>query len=68
MEAVNGVVVGVAKRGVGPPRHGAHVLSYFVVAISAHPDSGAAPLERALRTLGGLPHVQDVQPYFSEKN
>ncbi len=35
---------------------------YYYLRITANPDSGAAPLERALRTLAPMPQVQDVMP------
>jgi hypothetical protein len=63
VEAINGQVVGGAIVGVGnhyPPPSGPHLLRYYYVAFPAYPDSGAAPLERAIRTLAPLAQVQDV--------
>ncbi len=65
IESVNGIVVGGTIRGSGnryPPPHGPHVQRYYYVRIPAYPDSGAAPLERAIETLALQPAVQDVQP------
>jgi hypothetical protein len=65
IEAVDGIIVGGTVRGSGngyPPPHGSHTLRYYYVAFSAYPDSGAVPLERAIRTLAPLPQVQDVRP------
>jgi hypothetical protein len=53
IDAVSGVVVGGMLRGQD---------RYYYVRIAANPDSGAAPLVRALRTLAPLPGVQDVMP------
>jgi hypothetical protein len=65
IEAVDGMVVGGAVRGSGnryPPPSGPHMLRYYYLRFPANPDSGAAPLERAIRTLALLPQVQDVRP------
>jgi len=51
VDAVDGVVVGGMLRGQA---------RYYYLRIPANPDSGAAPLEHALRTLAPLPQVQDV--------
>jgi hypothetical protein len=53
IDAVSGVVIGGMLRGQD---------RYYYVRISANPDSGAAPLVRALRTLALMPQVQDVIP------
>lgn len=64
METVNGIVVGGMLRSTGnryPPPSGPHMQRYYYVRIPAYPDSGAVPLERAIRTLAPLPQVQDVE-------
>jgi hypothetical protein len=64
IEAVNGIVVGGMLRSTGnryPPPSGPHMQRYYYVRIAAYPDSGAVPLERAIRTLAPLPQVQDVE-------
>jgi hypothetical protein len=64
VEAVNGIVLGGVIRGTGngyPPPRGPHRLRYYYVAFPAYPDSGAAPLERAIHALAPLPQVQDVR-------
>jgi hypothetical protein len=64
VEAINGIVLGGVERGTGngyPPPHGFHRLRYYYVAFPAYPDSGAAPLERAIHALVLLPQVQDVR-------
>jgi hypothetical protein len=53
VDAVDGVVVGGMLRGES---------RYYYLRIPANPDSGAVPLERALRLLAPMPHVQDVMP------
>jgi len=65
IEAINGIIVGGTVFGTGnryPPPSGPHTLRYYYVAFPAYPDSGAAPLARAIRTLAPLPQVQDVRP------
>jgi hypothetical protein len=60
IESVNGIVVGGTIRGSGnryPPPHGPRVQRYYYVRIPAYPDSGAAPLERAIQTLAVQPAV-----------
>lgn len=64
VEAINGIVLGGVVRGTGngyPPPSGFHRLRYYYVAFPAYPDSGAAPLERAIHALAVLPQVQDVR-------
>jgi hypothetical protein len=53
VESVNAVVVGGMVRGQD---------RYYYLRITANPDSGAAPLEQALRTLAPMAQVQDVMP------
>jgi hypothetical protein len=64
VEAINGIVLGGVERGTGngyPPPHGPHRVRYYYVAFPAYPDSGAAPLERAIHALALLPQVHDVR-------
>jgi hypothetical protein len=64
LEAVNGIVVGGMVRSTGnryPPSSGPHMQRYYYVRIPAYPDSGAAPLQRAIETLAPMPQVQDVE-------
>jgi hypothetical protein len=53
VDSVDAVVVGGMMRGKD---------RYYYLRITANPDSGATPLERALRTLAPMPQVQDVMP------
>ncbi len=53
VDSVDAVVVGGMLRGTD---------RYYYLRITANPDSGAAPLERALRTLAPMAQVQDVMP------
>jgi hypothetical protein len=53
VDAVDGVVVGGMLRGED---------RYYYLRIPANPDSGAAPLQRALHVLAPMPQVQDVMP------
>jgi hypothetical protein len=53
VDAVEGVVLGGMVRGQD---------RYYYLRIPANPDSGAAPLQRAMRTLAPMPQVQDVMP------
>ncbi len=53
VDSVDAVVVGGMLRGKD---------RYYYLRITANPDSGAAPLERALRTLAPMAQVQDVMP------
>lgn len=71
IEAVNGMVVGGSMRGTGnayPPPSGSHTIRYYYVSFPAYPDSGAAPLERAIRKLASLPQVQDARPDILGQN
>ncbi len=64
VEAIDGIIVGGSMRGTGnnyPPPSGSHTIRYYYVSFPAYPDSGAAPLERAIRKLASLPQVQDVR-------
>jgi hypothetical protein len=51
IDSVGGVIVGGMIRGQD---------RYYYVRIPANPDSGSAPLQRALRALAPMPQVQDV--------
>ena len=71
IESINGFVVGGSLRGTGnnyPPPSGAHTIRYYYVSFPAYPDSGAAPLERAIGKLASLPQVQDVRPDILGQN